>query len=184
MALEDVVDEILVQAGREGGAIVLEGRKEAEAILSEAGKAADDRRKRFAVETARLVEEARKMKQSTLNLKLNKMFLQAEKDIVDALFSKLGEAVGKMDSKNRKRILERLLEKAAQETGAAFVYSNSKDKELVRHKNLQFGGTIDAIGGVIVENKDKNFRVNYTFETFLDNLKEMYLSEVKKRIFA
>ncbi len=185
MALEDVISEILAQAENERRKILEEGKMEAEAIVNNAKKEAKERYGLFKKGTERMVNEITRKQISTTNLKVNKMILESRKEIVDKLFAKLIEKINKTNLKEREKLIENLMQKASKEVDAAFVYSNHKDKQLVLNsKDIKFGGLIDSIGGIIVENDDRDMRINYTFEIFLEKIKELYLNEVTKRVFS
>ncbi|HLC59161.1 MAG TPA: V-type ATP synthase subunit E family protein [archaeon] len=184
MALDDVVGEILAQAQAESQRIIDDGRKEAEAIANDAKSKAEARREEFRAETERMVHDLERMNSSTENLKANKMILQAKKDVVDEIFSQLKGKVEKMEGDDRSRMINKLLEKARKEIDIAFIYVNDKDKHVISNiKNLNLNGTINSAGGIIAENKAQEIRVDYTFETFLERLKEAYMTDVTKRIF-
>jgi vacuolar-type H+-ATPase subunit E/Vma4 len=186
MTLEDVVDEILAQAKKESKKIVEDGKREAEDIIEDAKKTAKEKRENFRKETERLIKgEAKDMQISTKNIKMDKMVMQAKNDFLNELFLEFAKRIDKLSLKERRKIIEKLVEKAVKEMDdPAFVYANNKDKQFVLHlKKIKFNGTIDTIGGVIVENKKKDIRVNYTFEVFLGKLKEMYLCEITNRFF-
>jgi len=186
MTLEDVVDEILAQARRESKKIVEEGKKEAEAIIEDAKKTAKEKRENFRKETERLIEgESKGIQISTKNIKIDKMIMQAKNEFLNELFLEFAKRIDKLSLKERRKIIERLVEKAVKEIDdPAFIYANNKDKQFLLYlKKVKFNGTIDTIGGVIVENRKKDIRVNYTFEIFLGKLKEMYLCEIANRFF-
>jgi V/A-type H+-transporting ATPase subunit E len=186
MTLENVIDEILAQARRESKKIVEDGKREAEAIIENAKKTAKEKRENFRKETEKLIEgEAKDTQISTKNLKIDRMVMQAKNDFLNELFLEFTKRIDKLSLKERRKIIEKLVKKAVKEIDdPAFVYANNKDKQFVLHlKNIKFNGTIDTIGGVIVENRKRDIRVNYTFEVFLGELKEMYLCEIANRFF-
>ncbi len=186
MTLEDVVGEILAQARRESKKIVDDGKREAEAIIQDAKKTTKEKSENFRKETKKLIEvETENMQISTKNLKIDKMVMGAKNEFLNQLFLEFAKYLDKLSLRERKKIIEKLVEKAIKEIDdPTFVYANNKDKQFVLHlKNIKFNGTIDTIGGVIVENRKKDIRVNYTFEVFLRELKEMYLCEIANRFF-
>lgn len=178
MTLENVVDEILTQARRESKKIVEDGKKEAESIIDNVKKATKEKRENFR-------EEAKGMQISTKSIKIDKMVMQAKNEFLNELFLEFAKRIDKLSLKERRKIIEKLVEKAVKEIDdPAFVYANNKDKQFLLHsKKIKFNGTIDTIGGVIVENRKKDIRVNYTFEVFLGKLKEMYLGEITNKFF-
>ncbi len=185
MALENVIDEIISQAERNKQEIIERGKQEAKKILDEATNKAKQHEQQFEEETKRILEETRKMEISSLNISLNKMMLDAKKKILDEVYQHLLERINKLDSEKRREIIKKLVEHAKKELpNPKFVYCNEGDEKLVATiKDLKFGGVINAVGGVIVENADKNIRTNYTFDVLLNNLKEAYWNEIARRVF-
>jgi len=185
MALENVINEIISQAGKQKQEIVDQGKQEAKKIVGEATKKGMEQSKIFEEETKKIINETKRMEISALNIRLHKMFLEAKKSILDELYKQVVEKIYKLDSAKRKELLHDIVEKAKKELpDVKFVYCSEKDKEIVSSvKNLKFNGVIDCLGGVVVENENRTIRVNYTFDLLLQNVKEAYLNEIAKRIF-
>lgn len=185
MALENVIDEIISQAERQKQEIIDQGKQEAKKILGEATNKATEQSKHFNEETRKILVETKKMEISALNIQLHKMFLEAKKNILDELYKQVIEKIDRLDSTERKELIQKLVEKAKKELhDAKYVYCNKRDKEIVSSiKSLKFNGVIDCLGGVVAENEDESIKVNCTFDVFLQNVKEAYLNEVSKRIF-
>jgi V/A-type H+-transporting ATPase subunit E len=181
MALENVINEIVSQAEKGKNEIIEQGEKEAKKILDEATKKVNEITRNFDAETEKILEERRGMELSSLNISLKKKMLEAKKSVLDEIYARLVERINKLETSKRKQLMHKLLEKAKKELpDAKFVYSRESDKELLGRE--KFGGVIDCLGGVIVENADKNIRVNYTFDELLQGVKEAHLNEVAKRI--
>lgn len=184
MAIENVIDEIISQAEKQKREIVEEGKKESWKMLEEATNRTKQHDKIFAAETARILEEYEKMETSAANIQLHKMLLESKKSILDGLYMQLETKLQKMETAERKEMLLRLIEKSRKEMAdAKFVYCNNNDKELISGAGMNFAGPINCLGGVIVENSDRNVRINYTFDILLQNAKEAHLNEIAKRIF-
>ncbi len=185
MGLENVIDEIISQAEKQKQEIIDQGKQEAKKIVDEAMRKGNEQAKKFDEETRRIIGETKKMELSAGNIKTHKMMLEAKKSILDEVYNQVIEKVSKIDSSKRKEILHKLVERAEKELeDAKFVYCAGRDKELVSDmKGLKFGGEIDCIGGVIVENSSKTIKINYTFDVLLKDVKEIYLNEISKKIF-
>lgn len=185
MGLENVINEIISQAEKQRQEIIDQGEQEAKKILAEATNKSKEQTKVFEEETKKIVEETKRMEISALNIRLHKTLLEAKKNILDELYNQLVEKINKLDSTKRKELLQKLVDKAKNELpDAKFIYCNDRDKELVSGiKNLKFANSTDCLGGVIVENSDRSVRINYTFDVLLQNVKEVYLNEISKRIF-
>lgn len=185
MALENVIEEILAKAERSKEEIINQAKEEAKKILDEAIDHASGHTKRFEDETRKLIDESERMEISSLNIHLHKMVLETKKDILDEVYNQFLEKLKNLDGEKRKELIGKLIEKARKELpDARFVYCNEKDKKFISEiKNLEFKGVINCTGGVIVKNSDGRIRVDYTFDQIAENVKEMMLNEIAKRLF-
>lgn len=186
MGLEKVAKEIIIEAEKKVSEIIEEGKKESSQILNEAKKKAVQLQKNIEEETQKIVEETRQLELSSHELFLNKRILEAKKQLLDELFSKVKQKIMDLDKKQRTEIVTALCKKGLFELPSAkFVYSNEEDKKTVSNvKGLSFKGTIDCLGGVILENNDGSIRTNHTFEEIIEKAKEENLNEVSSRIFS
>lgn len=183
MALENVINEIISQAEKQKQEIIEQGKQEAWKMLDEAANRAKQRKKFFDGETAKIVDEAKRMELSSTNIQARKLLLDAKRGVLNELYTKLEEKIGEMDARTRKELLHRFVEKAKEEMpDAKFAYCGSKDKEHIN--GLQLKGVIACLGGVIVENADGTVRINYTFDVLLEQVKEAHLNEIAKKIFS
>lgn len=185
MALENVIAEIISQAEKRRDEIIDQAKQESRKVVDEAIKKADERKKQLEDNAKKLLNETKKMELSTTNIRLHKMYLEAKKAVLDEIYNQLVEKISKIESSKRKELLQKLAIKANRELpDAKFIYCSEHDKNIVSGmKDLKFNGTINCLGGVMVENEDRTIRVNYTFDVLLQNVKEAYFNEVAKKIF-
>ncbi len=186
MSLDKLVDEVLEQARQEAEKIVLDSKTEARKIISEAEKKANEISKAFDEKNSVLVSEMERKELSAAKLRANKDFFGARKEILNEINVLALEKISKISGEKRTQLLKRLGEKALKELdGAEFFYSNEKDKPIIQKffPKLKFAGIIPSVGGIILENSQKNIRVNYTFEVLFDSIKGEYLNEIASRVF-
>ncbi|MFH1127019.1 MAG: V-type ATP synthase subunit E family protein, partial [archaeon] len=110
--------------------------------------------------------------------------LDAKKEITDKVFESLVMKVAKLDDKTKKKIYENMIKKATTEIDAKYAYVNPKDATLL--KSITKGIDVkeeNIVGGVIFEDKEGNVRVDYTFDSVLEELKDEYLKEVSEILF-
>jgi V/A-type H+-transporting ATPase subunit E len=119
---------------------------------------------------------------SSVEIEVKKIRLNAEKDILTQTYQECLKALSTLP---HEKILSVLLKKAQQELPeAAYVYSNSRDEPIVRTlTNIPYGGSIDTLGGIIVENKEKNLKLDYLYETIAELVWERSLKEIAKKLF-
>ncbi len=49
---------------------------------------------------------------------------------------------------------------------------------------IPYGGTIDTLGGIIVENKERTLKIDYQYETIAELVWERSLKEIAKKLFT
>ena len=64
------------------------------------------------------------------------------------------------------------------------IYSNKRDEPFVRsHTKITFGGLIETLGGIIVENKEKTLQLDYRYETIAEIIWDRSLKEIAEKLF-
>jgi len=110
-----------------------------------------------------------------------KLLLEAKKKVVEGVFSDAIRKLETLDDKKREAYTDRLLEKAKKDIEIAHVYCNKKDSKLLKGFKLE---PISIAGGLIAENKEKTIRVDYSFETILQGIKENEMQNINKVLFG
>ena len=87
-----------------------------------------------------------------------------------------------MPDSERDAIIKKLLEKSKSEIDVVKVYCNINDTKLL--DNSVQVETLDCDGGIICETKDGNVKVDYTFTTLFQDLKEKTAKEISKILFV
>ena len=180
MGLEELKEEILNNARDESSKIIEEAEKEAKEIISKAKKRIDEYKTKLWDDKERLIENLAKMKMAQARSEAKKLLLEKKKEIMNNVFEKVRQKLAALDDNKRKRYIQQLIEKAKNEMNIETVYCSKKDMKLLKDFKCEEAG---IIGGIIVENKDKSVRIDYSFETMLDSLKEKSLQEIVKKLF-
>jgi V/A-type H+/Na+-transporting ATPase subunit E len=166
MGLEVVIEEILSQGRAEADQVLQKARAERERILQDAqaeGAKLLARREREAKEAA---ERLRVQALARAELESKKIVLSAQKELLDEVYAKVLDRLGRMEES--RDWLAALLRANAEEWRKGKVYSNARDAENVRSiVGANFAGTIDCVGGVIIESADGSHRTDLRFETLL-----------------
>lgn len=185
MTLENVIAGILDEAKMQADATRKQAKREADAIRKQAEKTAEAEIRAIDNETMELIAELERVEQSGQRLLIHKKNMETKKAMLDEVREGLVEAVSKMDKKKRAALVVQLAERAKKELpDAKFVLAPEADQKAASGiKSLEWGGTIKASGGVILENAERSIRVNATFETLTADLWEETLHETGKRIF-
>ncbi|MAE42913.1 hypothetical protein CMO93_04020 [Candidatus Woesearchaeota archaeon] len=181
MGLEKIKEEILQKAeAAEKG------------ILSEAAAKIDGVKKDVTEKIKQLEQESlqslhtqmkaiENREQSLQNIESQKMLFEAKKEIMDKVYHEAFNKIKKIAKNEREAIIKKLLEMARKEIDVDVVYANSIDQEFI-DANLRVK-PFDTDGGIICETKDGSVRVDYTFASLFQDLREKTIKEVSKISF-
>jgi V/A-type H+-transporting ATPase subunit E len=181
MGLEAVKEEVIRSAKAQEESLIAEARKETIKVMDEAEKKIAEIKEKSDAETKRVVDLVKKQELASAELENKKMLLEAKKQMIDRVFTEVQKRVDGLDSKKRQEYMEKLLEKAKNDIEVENVYCNKKDVKLLKEFNA---GAMDMMGGLIAENKDGTVRVDYGFDTMLENIKENELQSINKVLFG
>jgi V/A-type H+-transporting ATPase subunit E len=177
MGLEQVIEDVLTQGRSEAEEIRRATLAERERILADARAqgakllAQREKEAREAAERARIQTLAR------AELESKKVVLSAQKELLDQVYAAVLERLPRLgESEN---LLRALLQAHADEWKDGKVFSNARDADAVRSiVGPRFAGTIDCVGGVVIDSADGSRRTDLRFETLLaevwrDSIKEV-----------
>ena len=181
MGLEEVKEEIIRHAKEQETALVAEARKEASKITKEAEKKIEEIKEKSEAEIKKMTDILKRQELASAELENKKMLLEAKKQIIEDVFIEAKKKLENLDDKKREAHMKKLLEKTKNDIQVEYVYSNKKDSKFLKGVTT---GNINIIGGLIAENKEKTVRVDYSFETLLQNIKESELQNISKILFG
>jgi len=190
MGLEKVTEEILekgkaeetrlmAEARTEGDRYIVEAQNAAKQVLSHAKSEAQERAKRLRVQEL-----------SISYVEVKKIRLNAEKEMLDKVHEETLNGLRGMSPEDSKRMLGAILSKVRLELGdqPGKAWSNQKEaataKALCTEAGLQYGGTQECAGGLIVENLDGSIRYDYRYETLLEDIWNKKIKEVADILFG
>ena len=180
MGLEAVKEEIIRNAKRQEEELLAEAREQARKILDEAKKKALELKEKTEAETKKLLELMKKQEAASAELEAKKMMLEAKKSLMDKVFEKARQRIEKLEPKKREAFMQSLLEKAKNEISIGKIYCSKKDAKSLKEYKTEHA---DIICGLIAENEDGTIRVDYSFDTMLQSIKESWLQEINKTLF-
>ncbi len=181
MGLEAVKEEVIRQAKQQETSLLAEARKESNKIMAEAEKRIEEMKEKSDADSKRTAELLKRQAMASAELECRKLLLDAKKQVLENVLAEVKEKLENLEDKKREEIIKKLLEKTGKEIEIANVYCSKKDMRLVKGLNAE---AANIIGGIIAENKDKTIRVNYSFETILDGIKEKELQNINKLLFG
>ena len=181
MGLESVKEEVIRQAKEQETAILASARKEANAISRETEKKIEEIREKSEAEAKRMIDVLKMQSKASAELESRKIVLEAKKQMIDSLFEEAKKKLESLDEKKREYLIKKLVEKAGKEIEIASIRCGKKDAKFLKGVNT---AATDIIGGIIAENKDNTIRVDYSFDTMLESIKETELQNINKVLFG
>lgn len=190
MELEAVALDIRDKAKRDAGAIREETRKETGRILSSAQERAGKIRLSAEDEVNRQAARLAELEASSANLAVKRMLLNTQKDLLDQVYRGTLDAIGRQPESFRGDTLKNLLARAKKEIPEGAVFCSGRDtqalQEILRgpgYPGYQFGGTVDIPGGIVIESRDGQLKLDYSYRMFLDRVWEAGLKDASDILF-
>ena len=181
MGLEAVKDEILNSAKEQSNSLIAEARKEASRIARETENKIEGMKEKSDEEAKRIIDIIKRQELASAELENKKALLEAKKQLIDNVFAEARKRLENLDDKKKEAHIKKLLEKAKNDIEVSSVYCNKKDAKFVKGFNVEVA---DIIGGVMAENREKTIRVDYSFDTTLESIKESELQNISKILFG
>lgn len=181
MGLETVKEEIIRNAKNQEEALIAEARKETVKMMDEVEKKIAEIKEKKEGQTKKAVEVIKKQELASADLENKKMLLEAKKQLIGAVFSDAKKKLENLDSGKRSEYIKKLLEKAKNEIEVATAYCNKKDIKFVDDVSTE---AMDIVCGLVAENKEKTVRVDYSFDTILQGIKDNELQNINKILFG
>ena len=192
MGLEAVVNEIREKGRREAEKIRAETRADVEEILKNAQVRAAEIKVSVEEEAGRTASHTINQEVSAANLVVKRQVLNAQKKLLDQVYSASLAAVGDLPAEFHEKALTELLKRAAKEIKKGVVHANERDLPVVeeiisRLKTLSgytVGDPVDIPGGIIVESISGDLQIDYSYRTFLDEIWESGLKDASEILFT
>ncbi len=192
MGLEAVVGDIQERGRKAAEEIKTETQREVERIL---GKAQDRVARIKLTAEEEVNEQASKLIEqevSAANLIVKRQQLNAQKELLDQVFETALQEIARLPDSFHRAMLKQLLEQAAQEIKAGVVHCNHRDVAIVRQligegtviTGYRLGDEVPIEGGVVVESKAGDLKIDLSYRTFLDQVWESGLKEASDILFA
>jgi len=181
MGLEEVKEEVIRNAKEQENSFVAEARKEASRIARDAEKKIEEMKEKSDAELKKIFASIKRQELASAELESKKMVLEAKKQVIEKVFSEARKMLETLDEKKREAYMKSLLEKIKKELDASYFYCSKKDIKFLRGLDAD---AVDITGGLMAENKAKTVRVDYSFETLLQGIKESELQSISKILFG
>lgn len=180
MGLDKVKEEVLIKSKEKANQIINEGKLEAEKLIKEAEGNVAEFKKKVDAEAKKSAEDVKKKELASSELEIKKLFLQEKKNAINKVFKEAEKRIKGLSHDERAEHVKKLLDKANKEINVKFVYCNKKDSKLVEDFEVEES---DILGGIIAESDDRAVRVDYSYETILESIKEQNLQDLGNILF-
>ena len=177
MGLETVIEDVLSRGRSEAEEIRRATMAERERILQDARAEGAKLLAQREQEAKLAVERARVQALARAELESKKIVLSAQKELLDAVYAAVLDKLSHLAESEG--LVRSLLHAHEEEWRNGKVYCNVRDADAVRSiVGKNFGGTIECIGGVVIDSADGSRRIDLRFETILadvwrDSIKEV-----------
>ncbi|UCD92490.1 MAG: hypothetical protein JSV43_00740 [Methanobacteriota archaeon] len=175
MSLDEVIKNILKTGKAEAQAIIKEGQDEKNRQLK---SAKDEGQKLMLEKTGESEDIIQRMKTQEIaraELESKKIVLGSQKEVLDSVYE---SALSKLkDLPQNETLLRSLVAQHQDEIRTGRVYSNEKDAGIVKSLvGTNYSGTIDCMGGFVIESQDGQRRIDLRYET---RLKEIWDDSIR-----
>lgn len=183
MSLEKVREEVLEQARNSADAIMKAARAEAGALENQNKARMEQEKKAALEEISRLAEEIERQELSQAKLDAKNSLLKAKKELIEESFAKARQKLLKLGQEEKKNILATMLKRAQSQIKAAHAYCSKDDVQLVKKLGNFSVNAASISGGLIAENEQKTIRLDLSYESILERVKEEHLTVIHKILF-
>jgi V/A-type H+-transporting ATPase subunit E len=182
MALDAVVEDILATSKSKVAEINAETEQEVARILNEARERAAEIKSEKDGEADSAVEALERRVVSSAHLQVKRAELNVRKDLMEETRQKLVEAVSKLPEKENENLVKEIVK--AYNLKEMKVKSSKKDKTFVSSIAPHYEGTVDTVGGVVIESEDGSMSYDHTYETLAGEAFSKSMKDVSKILFG
>ena len=110
------------------------------------------------------------------------MELEVKKELIDETFAEARKRLKALSDKKSEQYLKQLLDRVKEEIDVRHIYCSREGSKLIG-KNFAVKGE-DMLGGIIAEDEGGRVRVDYSYETMLESIKEAHLQDIAGILFG
>jgi len=205
MSLDKVLEQIEQATKKEVDEIIDEGRAEAERILEKANRDIEELKAKKEQELQDTLKELKEIKLSKLRMEYKRKKLDMEKEIIHKLWERVKEKVANLDPQTNEKLIIKLLHIARATPVYSiysityrggdvcevptkrpfYIYSNKRDEDLIKkYSDLEYDGNVECIGGLVAESEDRNWKLNLTYDSLLEEIFDNSLKKVHKNLLG
>ncbi len=177
MGLEIVLNDITEGAKADVQRINDEAKSVSDLIIEEARQASKEALGSRLAEVEEKLEQQRQQVLSSANLEVKRIALNKRKTLLDQVYDQALERIEDLPASKDEEYLKALIE--ANEKDGHRIYSNKKSEKIVKKlSSLEYGGNIDCIGGIVIENKEGTVRLDFTYDLIIKSAYDRSLKSI------
>ncbi len=192
MGLEVVIEELREKGKKEEDRIRQETQVEVRRILAEAQEKSGKIKLAADQEVERQTAHLMNQEVSAANLVVKRQLLNTQKDLLDQVYQAALSKIAGLPEDFQRAAMKNLLLKARSEIQEGVVHCNSRDQETLSRllasdpalKGYVMGKAVETEGGVLIESKDGELQIDYSYRTFLDGIWETGLKDASGMLFG
>lgn len=185
MSLDKVVEDILRKGEEKKREIIRQGEHERDQALQQAKADAEASREKADRQFQTSVSQMEQQELSSAELESKRLLLAAQRRVMEDLKHQALQELAHLPAERRKPLYDRLVAKAQKELGACYVYSTKEDRALLKlPKGMEDGGSIECTGGLVFESKDRSVRLDYRFESLMEEVWNRKMQEIYGKLFG
>jgi len=192
MGLEVVIEEIRDKGTREADQIRKETQAEVASILGAAQEKAERIKLAADQDVLRQTTHIMSQEASAANLVVKRQFLNTQKDLLDKVYSAALSQIARLPEDFHRDAMKILLLKAKAEIPEGTIHCNTRDSEILSRilasdtslKGYIMGDPVDIEGGVVIESKNGELQIDYSYRTFLNSVWETGLKDASGILFS
>ncbi len=182
MGLEVVLKEIEDSAQNEVDHIISEAVKISNDIISSAEQKVKNDLEIDLKNVQDEIEKKRKQIVSSANLEVKRISLNKKKELLDKIYLEVVNKIKEMDQNKNEELLISLVKKY--EKIGYNIYSNNKSENIIKKiSTLNYSGSIDCIGGIVIENESGTIKEDYTYDSILKRIYERSLKSISEILY-
>lgn len=179
-----MVQDILRKGEEKKREIIALGERERDEQLRLAEKRVADEREKAEKRARQMIAQMEQQELSSAELESKKALLGAQREVMEALRELVLHELESYPADKRKKLYSKLVQRARKELGECYVYSRKEDQALLQlPSGMTYASPIECRGGLVFESKDKSFRLDYRFESTLDDVWNKNMQEIYARLF-
>lgn len=190
MSLETVVEDIREEAEAEAAEIAADADAEATELVEAAEQEANETVEAAERDVEDQIEREREQRLSSAALEAKQERLGARRDLLEDVHEAVTDRIADLPRDRRAELTRALLDASEDEfdEGPVSVFGRAEDEDVLEevladYEDFEFGGTVDCLGGVILESDASRVRINNTFDAILEGVWEDNLKAISDRLF-